>query len=856
MDDLLDLDWSGKSSPNSSIAHQGKGSSKATPAQEKKKDAFADLLGFPSSRQKESPPLSLAEQQRLAGQNATFTAISSTSPSPTIARTTATTPIPQKPSFPISQMPSPKSIYSAPLAPAKSKAANNFDSILSPFDKKTTTAQDTSNLPLNALRSQTSSTSSPVQNPPAEQWDFDLLESVNSAGSPAPSSIPAVSNVNSDAVDPFDVDFLTSTSNQSVQQLQTQQDMTTQEQEDNPLGILAEPVVKPHPSSSEEHVSELPGRSEIQPNPSSLEPKDDTLLAQLIDMGFELEAAKVALEATGGTDLQAAVDLLVQNSEAMRGQRQKDEGEVRGAVSANQIRNNVHQMRTTRGSDVGTPSSVGSGTEKSEDSFLQHKERIVAQATELGGLLYKNASMFVKTGRQRITKAVEDWQEQQRNMGQSQSRAPSRPKWMSESADDEPVESLDNVMEKFADDPDDEADVQLEQEQLRRKQMEEKRRMQEQQEIRRRQQEKQAMARKEQQKQQEEEVYVSPSRRRGIPSSGRSTPQVITEQKPTRPQPKRNERTRPLVQASPEALSIANAERQRGNEQYKLGQFGDAEASYSRAIEALPSGHDHLVLLSNNRALARLKIGEHKKCISDCDIAIEMARSGGDGSSESAGITIQWQEQIVKALHRKGEALEHLEKYKEALRVYEELRGLEGNQNAKLNHALTRCRKAIAPDVPKKKPAVPAKATSPPKKDNIHAIFEPALASQEINNSKAVAEMRAMASQQEAEEVERLEKVDAVNAKLLQWKAGKEQNLRALLATLDMLLWPGAQWSGTQMSELINPKRCKIIYLKAIGKVHPDKLPSSVTVEQRMLASGIFSTLNEAWDSFKAQNNL
>jgi len=84
--------------------------------------------------------------------------------------------------------------------------------------------------------------------------------------------------------------------------------------------------------------------------------------------------------------------------------------------------------------------------------------------------------------------------------------------------------------------------------------------------------------------------------------------------------------------------------------------------------------------------------------------------------------------------------------------------------------------------------------------------------------------MRAKAAEQEAEDAEKLEKTDDVNARLTAWKAGKEQNLRALLATLDTLLWPGAQWKGAQMSELINPKKCKITYMKAISKVHPDKV--------------------------------
>ncbi|KAG0166764.1 hypothetical protein DFQ30_006803 [Apophysomyces sp. BC1015] len=827
----------------------------ASPASNKKKDAFADLLDFPQTRREESPQLSLAEQQRLSGRNIALTSVSSTPPYLTPVHTAATSPIPQRHSpLSPSPVPSPKSTYSAPSGPAKKAAVKDFDSLLSPFDKQTKATKDSSNLPLNVLRSQGSSTPSSEQEASVDQWNFDLFESKSLHEVSTPASAPVLSTSNTVA-DPFDVDVLASSTNYNTQQ--QHQDAVSYEEE-NPLGILAGPAVKPRVPSPERSVSSVSNRSETRSASPKPGRKDDGLLAQLIDMGFELESATVALEATGGKDLQAAVDLLVQNSEVMQHQAEVDTGRSCKTTFIESPETPVRHPRRTMETEIDTPSSRGSETERSDDSFLQHKERIVAHATELGGLLYKNASIFMKTGRQRITKAVEDWQEQQRNQSQHQSGGSSRPRWMTESVDDGPVDVVENDMEKFADDPDEESEVQWQQEQLHRKIMEDKRKEQEQQIRRRLQLEKEARIRKEKEiKREEEEVYVSPSRRRGTPSSEGSISQSKTKQVPiaTTPTPKVSKRTRPLVEASAEALSIANTERQHGNEQFKLGQFGDAEASYSRAIEALPSGHDLIVLLSNNRALVRLKIGEHKKCISDCEAAIEMSRCSGDGSGESGGVTIQWQEQIIKALHRKAEALEHLEKYQEALKVYEELVVLEGSQNVKLNHALARCRKVTAPNTPKKKPSAPVKKAASSKND-VNYLFEPPMASDEINNSKAVAEIRAKASQQEAEEIERLEKIDAVNAQLLQWKAGKEQNLRALLATLDVLLWPGAQWNGTQMSELINPKRCKIVYLKAIGKVHPDKLPSSVTVEQRMLASGIFSTLNEAWDSFKTQNNL
>lgn len=34
------------------------------------------------------------------------------------------------------------------------------------------------------------------------------------------------------------------------------------------------------------------------------------------------------------------------------------------------------------------------------------------------------------------------------------------------------------------------------------------------------------------------------------------------------------------------------------------------------------------------------------------------------------------------------------------------------------------------------------------------------------------------------------------------------------------------------------------------------QIPTDSTTEQKMISAGVFGTLNEAWDKFKAENNL
>ncbi|KAJ3505363.1 hypothetical protein NMY22_g17612 [Coprinellus aureogranulatus] len=107
----------------------------------------------------------------------------------------------------------------------------------------------------------------------------------------------------------------------------------------------------------------------------------------------------------------------------------------------------------------------------------------------------------------------------------------------------------------------------------------------------------------------------------------------------------------------------------------------------------------------------------------------------------------------------------------------------------------------------------------------------------------------------EAEDNLKYELKDSVEAKLLAWKKGKETNLRALLASLDTILWDDLikdMGGKPDMAALITGGGVKKWYMKSVARVHPDKLnANNSTVEQRMIAGGVFGALNEAWLAFK-----
>ena len=89
---------------------------------------------------------------------------------------------------------------------------------------------------------------------------------------------------------------------------------------------------------------------------------------------------------------------------------------------------------------------------------------------------------------------------------------------------------------------------------------------------------------------------------------------------------------------------------------------------------------------------------------------------------------------------------------------------------------------------------------------------------------EAVKKLRQANEEKEKEEETKLALKDSVDSRLNAWKAGKETNIRALVASLDTVLWPELGWQKIGMHELVTPGQVKIRYMKAIAKLHPDKV--------------------------------
>lgn len=288
-------------------------------------------------------------------------------------------------------------------------------------------------------------------------------------------------------------------------------------------------------------------------------------------------------------------------------------------------------------------------------------------------------------------------------------------------------------------------------------------------------------------------------------------------------------RTMPSV--SPSALSSSAASRKKGGEAFKRGDFAAAHESYTAALSPLPSTHPIAIIVLCNRALTAIKTGDPKVAVSDADQALAII-GPGQGANESielgAGEGVKdMREFFGKALMRKAEALEHMEKWSDAAGVWTQAvqAGVGGAISIR---GRDRCEKTASPQTAPKPKAAPVRSVAPaagkaaPAKGLGNSMQRPALSS--ATSAEAVKRLRLANAAAEKADDEKFALTDAVDARLTTWKGGKADNLRALLQSLDGVLWEGAGWKKVGMSDLVMPNKVKIIYMKAIGKVHPDKV--------------------------------
>ncbi|KAL3445247.1 hypothetical protein BJX65DRAFT_153439 [Aspergillus insuetus] len=683
----------------------------------------------------------------------------------------------------------------------------------------------------------------------------------------------------------------------------------TQADDDDFLGLLGKPVseIPPEPPRKSP-VSESPARS---PKPAN---GVDHAIAELVDMGFPADKASQALKMTSsGTDVQAAVSLLL--TQAHEESRQRSQ---KRPTPSDRRPNQAAQSRD-RGPrpDRDVPSwmqperSISSRNRNETHSPASAEKDPSQVAAALGNNLLKFGNSLWKSGSKRVQQVVNEF---------NTDHDPNQPRWLKDHSTPESFPQERSKSQSARTDFTDEA-LLLESGGPPRPSRKPTRmddapparagsgprrqeppigesRMQQPAFLRQQPTPEPRDAKSRLSKfaveEQSAQAYVSPARRKRpvpaaspqpspSPSQGidlfdstpaprppaRPTPPPSTA-RPSRPPPsskplpsRPKAPPRVIPQVSKEALASVHSHRTKAAEAYKRGDYAVAHESFTSALTGLPDKHPIVIVIRSNRAMTALKVGDAKLAISDADSILDLI---GPAKGDAENIDLcngepqkPMKDFYGKALIRKAEALEQLEKWADAARVWK-LAVEAGHGGSTSIQGRSRCEKAAGISKPVPKAPAPARrppAPAPKKKTSVLDDLQGgSSAFKSASSFEAVNRLREANQEAERNDEEKFALTDSVDARLTAWKGGKQDNLRALLASLDTVLWPEANWKKINMSELIMPSKVKIQYMKGIAKVHPDKIPTDATTEQRMIAGAVFGILNEAWDKFKVENNL
>jgi len=595
------------------------------------------------------------------------------------------------------------------------------------------------------------------------------------------------------------------------------------------------------------------------------------VLGQVVEMGFSIPEAKAAL-AANDNDAQAAVEQLLA-SEGVYASGSGRSTPIRQADSTVPARALSPRSRGDRERELPQQQRHGEtfSPSSSTSDIQAQAEQLLAQASVFSRGMFNKASIFLKEKKEQAQKAVEEYRTSTATSGGSNSgrAGTGKPKWMLQ----QPEEGngmdvgIASPKDAFRDDVDNgkrdhEPEVWIPKRPDRQREKE-----------RQRAREREATATVATTSPPKEEPEIDLFAPDTSKTSFSSTPSRQQSSSSTeRPRQESQEVTYKYqrnTSAVPSSIATLKSE---ANASFKLGQFGNAETLYTRAIDSLRSsscGKDNLyfVLLLNNRANARMKTGDINGTIRDCIDVVGLITTNcliSDDDLNTSGTSsnqdkVTWdpsedvnyakfvvsitdsspvQEEVVdlvdgltKAIKRRAEAYEGLEKWNKAKDDWDLLRGCAWVRNesvrSEAGRGVGRCVRMTGgsgTNVTHGFSFSSASTTKQPRSS------QPITSTTVVDKpSPALNALRTSTAAAEAEDRAKHELKDAVDARLSSWKNGKENNIRALLASLESVLWEELVRSEDRavkvgMHELVMPAQVKMRYMKAVGRLHPDKV--------------------------------
>lgn len=301
---------------------------------------------------------------------------------------------------------------------------------------------------------------------------------------------------------------------------------------------------------------------------------------------------------------------------------------------------------------------------------------------------------------------------------------------------------------------------------------------------------------------------------------------------------------------------------------FKNGHYADALEQYTKSLNTLPKDHPLRLIAISNIMISQLKIGEYNNIIKLLDACKKLWPNNTDENNTTKS---NWKQIIpnskpqrtfkdiwIKIMLRCAESYRHLEDFNNELDIYKQLLGKNVTTNKVLD-GKRRCEKILYPEK-FKSTSKKTNSEMSPLSSTIIANTKSALNSKTSSpsipkNTENVDKIKKQNAKLEKESILKEKLYDQVTLKIDQWKSNKPTDIRHLLSNLQQVVtW--TSWTPVSLTDLVMPKKVKVTYLKAASKTHPDKVPNSLDLENKMIAENVFSTLSKAWELFKGENNI
>ncbi|ABN68073.2 auxilin-like clathrin-binding protein required for normal clathrin function [Scheffersomyces stipitis CBS 6054] len=691
---------------------------------------------------------------------------------------------------------------------------------------------------IDVLSGNSSRTSSPAQINPNSFNTYSVLtpsqSSIPASGGSSTASLPR-NNVVDDPFDIFGEPAVSSTKpveSHSNGSSNRSNEISLLEGDFEDAFVKKQPIVEPQPQHTVAQPK-LPTRQDSTPSPvmasrqhtldnkqrQSPVDRTDSVLAQLVDIGFQIDDATEALEKQGA-DLQSCVNYIISKNSAVNS---------RGSTPRNSSRN-----------------VASKGLEELSSDFL------------------RSAGYLFNKSRQTVLKNLE-----QLNLSGSNSSSPGVPEWMKNQQkykDEATEKKFGNGELDYGSDSENINYDEIETFMKSQKEKDRERVKERFENIKTK-----ALKKSKQQRQKPQprgsNSSQDPDLLNGVDTGvvPRRAPKasVIPPVPPRaqKPEPKSNEVDLLGLSSSDESKAVSSlrssvplnqfesvdyiTSKTTAQNAFKSGDYGTALDSYLTCMNKLPPKHELRVIILSNLGVVYKLVGQLRQSLESIESALELISVKEEVQNVAFMIDSKpvkyW---YTKLIITKAEVLELMEKYELSLQHYQILIKDLGVLDKKIMDGKRRVDKIVNPDNHKAKPATPSTTPKP----------RPVPASRPASAAPVV-------SKPEGSDVDPLVK-DKIDIMIQNWAQSRNNQLRGLLTNLGEIIPSNISMKPALRSlttnELMLPKQVKVQYLKVISSIHPDKLASQCkdNKQSELVCNGVFIILNKAWDSFKEENKM